>query len=157
MLSKLPRLFVYSAGTLLLFTAAAKLVSSGGDARILQMTDPIVGIRFRNLLWLVGGVELVVAVVCLSRRRLGLQAALVGWFAVNCVVYRLSLLLVGYHRPCPCLGTLTDSLGVSPNVVDNFLKTVLAYLLLGSCITLLYVWREGRPGGQTPTVHPDPI
>jgi thioesterase domain-containing protein len=65
MLSKLPRLFVYSAGTLLLFTAAAKLVSSGGDARILQMTDPIVGIRFRNLLWLVGGVELVVAVVCL--------------------------------------------------------------------------------------------
>lgn len=91
---------------------------------------------------MVGAVELIIAAVCLFGKQLRLQASLVAWLATNFLVYRLSLLWVDYHKPCACLGNLTDALHISPQTADTAMKIILAYLFLGSYATLFWLWRQ---------------
>jgi hypothetical protein len=144
MKSVILRIFLYSAGVLLLVTALAKIVSALGSARVLQNPEPILGVPFRTVFWIVGALEFMVALVCFFGRRLTVQAGLVAWLATNFVVYRLGLLWIGYHKPCGCLGNLTDALHVSPQTVDTAMKIILAYLLVGSYGALYWLWRQNR-------------
>jgi uncharacterized membrane protein len=141
---KLFRPFIYTAGVLLLVTALAKLVSSQGDARILQSYDPILRIKFQQVFWVVGVVELIIAIICFLPVSFGWRTKLVAWLATNFVIYRVGLWLIGYQRPCPCLGNLTDALPISPSTADLALKILLGYLLVGSYALLFWVWRQGR-------------
>ena len=127
---KLFRPFIYTAGVLLLVTALAKLVSSQGDARILQSYDPILRIKFQQVFWVVGVVELIIAIICFLPVSFGWRTKLVAWLATNFVIYRVGLWLIGYQRPCPCLGNLTDALPISPSTADLALKILLGYLLV---------------------------
>ncbi len=141
---KLMRLFLVSAGVLLSITAIAKLISASGGARILQTPDPILSVPFREVFWVVGGIELVVALVCFFGRQAGLQAGLVAWLGTSFVAYRVGLLWVGYTKPCGCLGTLTGALHISPQAADTAMKIVLGYLLIGSYGVLFRLWKEKR-------------
>jgi hypothetical protein len=136
------RLFSYSAGFLLLITAIAKLISSLGNSPILALPDPIFAIPFRWMFCVVGIIELAIAYVCLFNEHIGLRTGLVALLSTNFALYRLGLLLVGYYKPCPCLGNLTDALGISPQTADTAMKIILAYLLIGSYATLFWLWKE---------------
>jgi len=138
------RLFIYSVGTLLLMTAAAKLVSAHGTARILQNEDPILKISFQRLFQIVGSLELVVALFCYFGRWPRLQTALVGWLATSFLIYRIGLNWVGYNKPGSCLGNLTDALHVAPQTADTIMKIVLVYLLVGSYASLCWLWKKPR-------------
>lgn len=126
-------------------TGLAKALSAIGSARLLDDSDPIIGIPFRQLLLLVGLVELFIAFFCLftDKRRFSLVA--VAWISTNFLAYRLSLWLMGWHRPCHCLGNLTAMLHISHRLADNIMKVVLAYLLIGSYATL--IWQRRRRHG----------
>ena len=141
---KLISVFICSAGVLLLATAIAKLVSAGGSARILQYPDPILEISFRNVFWIVGITELIIAFVCFLGKRLGLQSVLVAWLATSFLAYRLGLWWSGWQRPCSCLGNLVDAIHISPQVADNVMKGVLTYLLIGSYATLFWLWKQRK-------------
>jgi hypothetical protein len=155
--NKLARIFLVSSGLLLTVTAIAKLVSASGSARILQYPDPVLSIPYRDVFWIVGVVELGIALVCFMDKRVRLQAGLVAWLATNFVVYRLGLLWVGYHGWCHCLGNLTDALKISPQTADTAMKIILGYLLVGSYATLLWLWSKNQqsPLANTPpaTLH----
>jgi hypothetical protein len=69
---------------------------------------------------------------------------LVAWLATSLLAYRIGLVAVGYHRPCPCLGNLTDALHIPPQIADTAMKIILAYLLIGSYATLFWLWRQHR-------------
>ena len=142
--TKIVRIFFFSVVGVLLITAAAKIVSSFGSAHILQNPDPLFRISFRNLFWIVGSIELAVALICFCSKRILLQAGLVAWLATSFAAYRAGLLWIGYHKPCSCLGTLTDALYISPQVADTVMKIVLGYLLIGSYATLFWLWKEKR-------------
>jgi hypothetical protein len=58
------------------------------------------------------------------------------------VIYRIGLDWVGYHKPCSCLGTLTDSLHIPPQTADGAMKMILGYLIVGSFSTLFWLWRH---------------
>ncbi len=133
-----------SAGLVLLAAAIAKLISSEGGAHILQKPDPILAISFQHVFWIVGTIELAVALTCLFSRQLHLQAGLLAWLATSFVAYRLGLVWVGWHKPCSCLGNLTDVLHISPQTADVAIKIILAYLLIGSYATLFWLWRQKR-------------
>ena len=92
----------------------------------MDTADPLIGIPFRQLLLLVGLGELVLAFFCLfsDKRRFSLLA--VAWISTNFLVYRAGLWFIGWHRPCGCMGSLTDMLHLSPHAVDNIMKGVLA-------------------------------
>jgi hypothetical protein len=144
----LARMFIVSAGVILLITAIAKIISAHSDTRILQMPDPVFFVSFRHILWAAGMLELVVAVICLTGRFVRLQAGLVALLATTFLIYRLGLASVGWQRPCPCLGNLTDAIHVSPQVADNVMKGVLAYLLVGSCGILFHQWLTRKAEGR---------
>jgi hypothetical protein len=136
--------FIASAGTVLAFTGIAKVCSVFGHAKLLAVADPIAGIPFRWLLLAVGVVELPIAGVCFFSQNKRLATVLVAWLATNFLVYRLGLWWMGWHRPCGCMGKLTDALHISEHTADNIMKVVLAYLLIGSYGLLLWQWRQGR-------------
>lgn len=141
---KLIKYFVYSAGVLFAFTAIAKFVSSSGDARILQNPDPILGIPFRHVFWIVGALELAIALICFFNNSIGLQVGLIAWIGSSFLVYHVGLVLVSYRKPCPCLGNLTDALHIPPQIADVAMKIILAYLLIGSYATLFGLWRHRK-------------
>src|SRR5208283_189138 len=141
---KMARLFLCSAGGLLLATAAAKMVSSLGHSRILLQRDPVSTLLFRDLFQVVSVVEIVIAFVCLFSRRIWLSAGLLAWLATSFLSYRLVLLWAGYRKPCPCLGNLTDVLHIPPQTADTAMKIILVYLLLGGYATLFWLWRKNR-------------
>jgi hypothetical protein len=141
---KTARLFVYSAGAILLITFAAKLVSSFGHAAILQTRDPLTGWQFQDLFRIAAGIEMVVALTCFFSKRVLFPAGLVAWLATSFLAYRICLMLVGYHRPCSCMGNLTDALHISPQTADTAMKIILAYLLIGSYGILFHQWWKNR-------------
>jgi hypothetical protein len=98
------------------------------------------GISFKHLMLLVGIIELVISAICLLCKWARLQVGLLALLATNLWAYRIGLLCVGYHRPCSCMGNLTDVLHISPWVADSMMKTVLAYLLIGSYGALFWTW-----------------
>jgi len=137
-------------------TATAKLISSFGTARILQMPDPILAIAFRYVFWAVGSLELGMAAICFLSKRITLQAVLVAWLSTNFVVYRLGLFWVGYLKPCSCLGNLTDALHILPETADTCMKIVLGYLLVGSYATLFTLWKQAPSASPfAPSIAPN--
>ncbi len=147
---KLGSWFLTSAGVVLAATGAAKFLSGAGTAPILSLPDPIFGIPFRWLFWIVGGIELTIASVCLLTSRSLLSAELTAWLATAFAVYRLGLLFVAYRKPCPCLGTLVQAIRLPPRAADLAVKAAFAYLLIGSYATLLWLWSKRRvsPSGK---------
>jgi len=136
--------FCLTAGTTLAATGLAKALSAIGPARALDVADPLFGIPFRYLLLLVGLAELLVAFFCLFTDKAQFSLLAVAWLSTNFLVYRLGLWFIGWHKPCGCLGNLTDMLHISPTTADNIMKAVLAYLLVGSYAALLWRWKQSR-------------
>jgi len=136
---------IRSAVVLLAIAGLAKVWSAIGRSKVLTVVDPVTGLQFGHLMLAVGLLELAIAGVCLFGKAQKLSLALIAWLATNFVVYRLGLWWMGWHKPCSCLGNLTDALHLSPTAADNLMKVILAYLLLGSYGALLSNWRSGQP------------
>ena len=148
-LGSLARKFVLSAGVILAFTGIAKAWSGLGNSKFLAVIDPIFGIKFGQLMLVVGAAEIVIALVCFLSKRQTLALGLVGWISTSFVVYRLGLWWMDWHRPCSCLGNLTDALHISPQTADNIMKVLLAYLLIGSYGLLIWQWKLKRSDGKS--------
>lgn len=135
---------ILSAGAILAITGIAKVWSAFGTSKFLVVVDPIIGFKFGQLMLAVGLAEIVIALVCFFSKRQSLALGLVAWMSTNFVVYRLGLWWMNWHRPCSCLGNLTDALHLSPQTADNIMKVLLAYLLIGSYGLLVLNWRRNR-------------
>jgi len=136
--------FLFSASLIFSITGIAKIFSSFGSAKVLLELDPIVGVQFRHLMFAVGAVEIGASVFCIASRRIRVAALLVAWLSCLFLIYRLGVWWVGWQVPCHCLGTLTDSVHLSAATADNLMKIVLAYLLVGSMVCLVYSRRLAR-------------
>lgn len=139
------RWFVFTAGAVLALTGIAKVWSGLGNSKFLGVVDPIIGIKFGQLMLMVGLAEMAIALVCFFNKRQTLALGLVAWLSTSFVIYRLGLLWMGWKKPCSCLGNLTDALHIPPQVADNIMKVVLAYLLIGSYGLLFWQWKRGWP------------
>jgi hypothetical protein len=153
MRNRILNIFFLCSGVFLLITGVAKLVSADGNARILQNIDPILNLRFQEIFWIVGGLECGLAFICFLNKQILLRALLIASLASSFLVYRFGLWWVDYHRPCPCLGNLTDALHISPQIANTAMKIILAYLLIGSYGTLLWLWRQ-KSWATATTVSP---
>ena len=134
--------FLATAGVVLLGTGLAKVASGFTGGEVLRTYDPILGLTLGTLFGWVGAIAVVVAVVCLTSRRLGLPVVLLLWLGTSFVAYRLGLWWVGGPKYCSCLGTMTAVLHLSPATVDLALKLALAYLLVGSVVSMRALVRQ---------------
>jgi hypothetical protein len=135
---KWSKLFVVSIGVMLLLTGFSKIVAAFGKTNVLSEVDPIFGISFRQLFLFSGALEVLIAEICLLSKRLEICLKLVLWLSLAFLVYRLGLWWMDWKQPCQCLGSLTDSLRISPNLADLIAKCLLAYMLLGDCVALWF-------------------
>ena len=150
--------FASSAAVILAVTGLAKVWAASTPTKILAMADPVTGMSFGHLMLAVGVLELVIAGICLFGKSQTLKMGLIAWLATNFVVYRFALWWMGWKKPCSCLGNLTDALHISPQVADNIMKIILAYLFIGSYGLLFWQLRKGRGGrfgveANEPAVH----
>jgi hypothetical protein len=144
---KIFRLFTESAGALLLALAMAMFISNRANAAITMPHDPLLMISMRNTFWIIGAIELFVALVCLFGKQLRFNAILVLWLATNLFVYQIGFLGSGNHRGLGVyLSSLANTFGITSNTAYLILKIVSLYLLVGSSIALLWLWREGAKG-----------
>jgi|ERR1035437_1027299 hypothetical protein len=138
--SPLIRLFVISAGALLLASALTHLLNAVGSAQILGLPDPVLGTPLRYALLAAGALELTAALLCLFGKRLNLQLSWLAWLATNLLVYRLGLRWSDCNLQCTALGYPTDPLHISPAAARLFLSFTTIYLVLGSYPALLWQW-----------------
>jgi hypothetical protein len=150
MAKRLINFFVISTSVLLIVTAVAKIISSTGSAHILQYADPIFGLSFRHMLSIAAILELIIGALGLIgaaglfAKNPMLRVSLIAWFATGLLLYRVSLVAINYHRPCLCMGYLSDALHIPPQVADNTMKSFLGYMLVGSYAAALWLWTEKR-------------
>jgi hypothetical protein len=140
--------FAPSAAIILATAGIAKTWSAFGHAKYLLVTDPITRIQFGHLMLAVGILEVIIACICLFSKLQVLSLALVAWLATGFVLYRFGLWLLGWQKPCSCLGNLTDALHIPPQTADMAMKIILAYLLIGSYANLFWLWRQKRKALQ---------
>jgi hypothetical protein len=134
-------LFSASLVVILMMTAAAKLISAGGAAHLLDLPDPLFALSNRTVMVLAAAVELALA-LSIMIRGWNMPTALASlWFGSILLVYRLALAIVAPSAPCPCLGTLTEQLHISARTAGMTLSAVLAYILIGSAVELARLYR----------------
>lgn len=136
--------FVLIAGAVLLISGAGKLWSAFGEMKLLDVADPILAIQFRYLMLAAGVAELVIAFVCLFTQKTQLATLCVAWLGTGFLMYQLGLWWMDWERPCHCLGNFAEALHISPQLADNIMKVVLAYLLIGSYGLLTREWMQRR-------------
>lgn len=137
--------FSTSAGLLLLALGLAHLLGNQGR-ELVQPPDPVLVVSSRYLFWGLGGVELIVALVCLWARSPQLPAVLVAWLTSNLLVYRVALFWFGVYDVKAYYDTMANAFGVSVRTMDVLMTLAVAYLLVGSCVALLRLWWHGKRG-----------
>jgi hypothetical protein len=138
---RLLKRFTLSCGIILFITAIAKIVGSFGAAKVLAYSDPMLGIQFRHLMLIAGSVEIVSASMCFFQKKIWLANCLIAWLSISLLIYRFGMWWIGWHSPCACLGTLTDTIHIRPQVADIILKLILLYFVIGSSAALFWFWR----------------
>lgn len=137
--------FFFTSGLLLLATAIAKFISSAGTMPSLQVGDPIFHLSLRDMFVVMGITESAIGLICFFGTSVELRAGLLAWLSTAFVVYRIGLNWLGWHKPCSCLGNLTDALHIPSETADIALKIVLAYLVIGSYVILIWFYWVKKP------------
>jgi hypothetical protein len=128
--------FIYSSTVSLIITALAKLASAFGGAAILDSPDLLFPIKMRFLLCLVGIIELIVVALLLSQAQIRIKVYILLWLALSFCIYKASMWSLHASSPCPCLGTITASIGITPKTAASITDGLLVYYLAGSLICL---------------------
>lgn len=140
------KLFIYSAGGILLAAALIRFIVAAGSAAVLSLPDPLLGIPLRYAVLMAGFIELTVAVICLFSRQAQLQVAWLAWLATNYVVFWIGALVIHCQIQGTCLGSLTDPLLLARGITGYIVEVIPFYLVLGSYAAGLWLWfsKEGR-------------
>lgn len=149
--ASLTKWFILSTAIVLFITGSAKIYSGFGNAKLLRVPDPIIGLKFSQLMFLAGAIEIILASICVVNKWRILASIFLAAFGTALLTYRLGLWWLGWRHPCACLGGLTDALNVSSQVADNVMKIVLAYLLIGSYGILFHQWWKNRKQVESPS------
>ncbi len=128
---------------LLLLTGAAKLYSTTGTDAILGYTDPVLGINYRMIFLVAGGAEIATVYLMLGLPRHSICFLLPGWLGVCFITYRVLWWLERPAGYCPCMGTLTTAIHLSPSSA-SVLFFFLALVLLAGSALMAYSRRSQR-------------
>jgi len=149
-------IFLKSAVGILLATSVAKAVGATGNAPLLALPDPILGLSNRTTLLGTAVLELVIAVWVLCRSKDPTTYLVLLWFGSLLLTYRAFSAVLVPGRPCPCLGSLTERLGLSTDAANYLMLGTVLYLVSGSCLGWMRshgprasVWSQGKHNTAT--------
>jgi hypothetical protein len=134
------RHFILSTGGILLTAALIRFLVAAGNAQVLSLPDPVLGIPLRDALLVTGGFELAVAIICLFGKQVKLQTACLVWLTTNFAIYWVCLFGMHLHPQGSCTGSLTDPLHLSIGITGWFMSLLPICLLLGSYGSVTWLW-----------------
>lgn len=132
--------FIKSAGAILLFSALVRFLIVTGNAPLLSLPDPALGIPLRYAVLIVGAIELIVALICLFGKKIYFQTGWLAWLGTNFVAFQAGLFWMHCHPQATCIGSLTDPLRLSRGTSGFILATLPICLMLGSYAALIQLW-----------------
>lgn len=132
--------FVRSTGAILLASALIRFLIAASNAPFLSLPDPAIGIPLRYSVLIAGGIEFLVAFICLFGERVNLQIGWLAWLATNFIVFRIGLFWMHCHPQATCIGSLTDPLHLSRGMTGMIVALLPVYLALGSYTALIWLW-----------------
>jgi hypothetical protein len=143
------RVFLYSAGVVILFLATALfLVNLTNPVDLSPVNDPILHLPVTRVFWMVGGLGTVVAMVCLFTQKTLLPATLVAGFALGFLACRVFVSVFDISQGFGgYLGGVGGLFGMSGRAADTLLVATNLYLLAGSVVSV-YVERTQKNLGE---------
>lgn len=121
----------------LFLTGLAKVYSATGSAKVLEIPEALLPMSIRQALWLVGLIELIIALYLWLGGNHRVKLVWVAWLGGNFVLYRLAAFLMTVGKPCPCLGSITEKLHLNQAAAEHILGAVAVYMLFSSLFFLL--------------------
>jgi hypothetical protein len=134
------KIFIKSAGAILLAAALERFLTAAGGAQYLSLSDALLGIPLRYGLLAVGGLELFVGAMCLFGKQSRTQLGWVVWIAVNYLVLQICLFWMGLQAQGTMVGSLGDPLGLERGWLGWVTRFGTAYFVLGSLGAAGWVW-----------------
>ncbi|MFM2296039.1 MAG: hypothetical protein RLZZ350_2452 [Verrucomicrobiota bacterium] len=141
---KLIKIFIYSAGSILLGAGLVRFVIALGHLQVLAVPEPLLGIPLRHAVFLVGIYEVAVALICLFGRSIKLQLIWLFWLLANYFIYRIGLFFSGIHPQGTCIGSLNDPFHLHEGNSAVLFALLPYYLLFVSLLALCWLWRASR-------------
>jgi hypothetical protein len=138
------RYFISAAGGILLVAALGRFLVAFGNAQVLSLPEPVLGIPLRYAVLLVGLIELAAAWLCLFGKRISLQAGCVAWLGLNYVVYRVGAHSMDVHHQATAIGGLTDPLHFMRGFAGMVARFAPVCLLVGGSASTAWVWLGDR-------------
>ena len=132
--------FIKSAGVILLAGALGRFLIAAGNAQVLALPEPLLGIPLRQAVLAVGAFELVVALVCLIGKRIGIQIGWLAWLGTSYIVFWIGLVWQHFSPQGACIGGLTDPLRLYHGTTGYVLQFLPFGLVLGSYAALASLW-----------------
>ena len=132
--------FIFLAGGILLTAALTRFLIAFGNAQVMSVPEPLLGIPLRYAVLLVGGFELAVALICLFGKRTGLQLGWLAWLGTNYVVVWVGLVWQHCSPQGTCIGSLTDPLWIHHGITGNIFTYLPFGLVLGSYAAVASLW-----------------
>jgi hypothetical protein len=126
------RKFLLAAAIILLTTGIVKLVSAGGEARSLNLRDPLLYLSNRQVFLAVGGLELALAGYLIFGKNSQVQILALAWLTTNFAAYRLAVGWGDIAKPCGCLGNAMDWFPWLMKHQDSVMKGLLTFMLIGA-------------------------
>lgn len=136
--------FTKSAGSILLAAALSRFLIALGSAPFLSLPDPALGLPIRYTVLIVGGIELLVALICLFGKSVHFKTGWLAWLATNYIVFQIGLFWMHCHPQATCIGSLTDPLHFARGLYGWITALLPIYFVLGSYTTLIWLWVRGR-------------
>ncbi len=147
----LRQVYLRSCGLILLLASVAKLYSTTGNAKVLDIPEALLPMSIRQALWLVGAVELLIALYVWRGRSDFTKLVMIAWLGGNFILYRVAALLLTVGKPCPCLGSITEKIPLKPATIDHCLVGIAVYLFAGSAAFLVTMGKRARRSSATDT------
>ncbi len=132
------RRFVTSAVFLLAVFATVLALGNGAAVRLTLPRDPVTGLGMNWTLWSVSLVSVIVVIVCLKSRSLQVQLALLLWFGLDLVLWRLGWAWMEVRDPANYFTEAARAFQFSPAWFYTPAAGVASFLVLMSCGLLVW-------------------
>lgn len=129
----------------LLVTALVKLMSASGDARSLDLPDPLLYLTCRQVYLTAGILEMAVAGYLLFGVNTQLQLLTLAWLSTTFVAYRMAAGWGNIAKPCGCLGNAMDWFPWLMKHQDGVMKGLLLFMLVGA---YGFLWLGRKSNGR---------
>jgi len=151
-------LFQTSAGALLLAMASALfLINTTSPVDLITPHDPILGFSIKTVFWTIGCIAFLIALDCLFGTQLFRPMFLLAWLVTSFLVYRIGLISAGIHGLTGLLGGFPYAFGMSAEIANGLIQTILGYLFLGSYGTLWWLARQRKLDKKQVPVESKPL